>query len=84
MVKELRRLLPGAEPGLVLRSDPSWLLRCGCAWSLMMVHHPACPRRGSISCFCVSGHLGCSGCGALGTLQQWTALSSHVPAGPGM
>ena len=29
VVKELRRLLPGAEPGQVLRSDPSWLLRCG-------------------------------------------------------
>ncbi|KAK9837333.1 hypothetical protein WJX81_007023 [Elliptochloris bilobata] len=27
VVKELRRLLPGAEPGQVLRNDPSWLLR---------------------------------------------------------
>ena len=34
VVKELRRLLPGAEPGQVLRSDPSWLLRCGRAWPL--------------------------------------------------
>ena len=27
VVKELRRLLPGADAGLVLRNDPSWLLR---------------------------------------------------------
>ncbi len=27
VVRELTRLLPGADPGAVLRNDPSWLLR---------------------------------------------------------
>ena len=42
VVKELRRLLPGAEPGQVLRNDPSWLLRCGRSCSPLPVQGITC------------------------------------------
>ncbi len=57
VVEDLRRLLPGANPGQVLCNDPSWLLRCGTA-SRQRVALLFVRKWGR---YCASAHPGCSG-----------------------
>ena len=75
MVKELQRLLPGAEPGQVLRSDPSWLLRCGRGCSAArLVQGTACSYSRA-ACTAPADHSGWSHAAALQMLQEHAPLS---------
>lgn len=61
VVEDLRRLLPGANPGQVLCSDPSWLLRCDTAsrqWVALLTVGLFVLKWGR---YCAATHPGCPG-----------------------
>ncbi len=61
VVEDLRRLLPGANPGQVLCNDPSWLLRCGTAYRQRVALLTVGVFVQKWGRYCATTHPGCSG-----------------------